>query len=94
MGVVIEVAVLPLSLPARTIVAAGPDLAPRLAGAGDDSELVFAPPQDAAPAIGCLSPELASAITVVGEIETKAGGRAADAARKRVPITASRRQRF
>ena len=41
------------------------------------------------PAIECLSPELALPITANGAIKRKAAARLVDAARKRVPITAS-----
>jgi thiamine-monophosphate kinase len=93
-GVVIEVTALPLSPPARRITAEDHDLVPRLAGAGDDYELVFTSPPDASPAIDCLSPELALPITATGAIERKAGVRLVDAARKRVPRTASGSQHF
>jgi len=88
-GVVIDVTALPLSPPASRINAEDPDLVPWLAGVGDDYELVFTSPTDANPAIECLSPELALPITATGAMERKAGVRLADAARKRVPITAS-----
>ena len=88
-GVVIDVTALPLSPWASRINAEDPDLVPRLAGVGDDYELVFTSPTDANPAIECLSPELALPITATGAIERKAGVRRVDAARKRVPITAS-----
>lgn len=93
-GVVIDVTALPLSPPASRIIAEDPDLVPRLAGVGDDYELVFTSPTDASPAIECLSPELALPITATGAIERKAGVRLVDAARKRVPITASGWQHF
>jgi thiamine monophosphate kinase len=93
-GVEIEVTALPLSSPARRIIAEDPDLVPRLAGEGDDYELVFALPPDASPAIECIVPELALAITATGAIETKAGVRLVDADRKRVPITACSWQHF
>ena len=83
---------MPLSAPARRIIAEDPDLVPRLAGA--DYELVFALPPDASPAIECLSPQLALVITPTGAIETKAGGRLVDANRKRVPITTCGWQHF
>ena len=89
MGVVIDVTVLPLSPPASRIIAEDLDLVLRLAGVGDDYELVFTSPTDASPAIDCLSPELALPITATGAIERKAGVRLVDAACKRVPITAS-----
>jgi len=84
-GVVIDVTPLPLSPPTSRIIAEDP----RLAGVGDDYELVFTSPTDASPAIECLSPELALPIIETGAIERKAGMRLVDAARKRVPITAS-----
>jgi len=49
---------------------------------------------DASPAIECLSPELAPPITATGAIEMTAGVRLVEAARKRVPITASGWQHF
>ena len=88
-GVVIDVTVLPLSPPASRIIAEDLDLVLRLAGVGDDYELVFTSPTDASPAIECLSSELALPITATGAIERKAGVRLVDAACKRVPITAS-----
>ena len=93
-GVVIDVTALPLSPPASRIIAKDPDLVPRLAGLGDDCELVFTSPTDANPPIECLSPESALPITATGAIERKAGVRRVDAARKRVPITASGWQHF
>jgi thiamine-monophosphate kinase len=86
-GVEIEVTALPLSSPARRIIAEDPDLVPRLAGASDDYELVFALPPDASPAIEGLVPELALTFTATGAFETKAGVRLVDADHKRVPIT-------
>ena len=85
---------MPLSPQAHRIIAEDPDLVPRLAGAGDDYELVFTSPPDASPAIECLSPELALPITATGAIERKAGVRLVDAARKRAPITAPGWQHF
>src|SRR5258708_248855 len=90
---VIEVTALPLSPPARRIIAKDPDLVPRSAGVADGYELAFTSPPDASPAIECLSPELALAITATGAMETKAV-RLVDPARKRLPITASDGQHF
>ena len=61
-----DVTALPLSPPASRIVAEDSDLVPRLAGVGDDCELVITSPTDASPAIECLSPELALPITASG----------------------------
>jgi hypothetical protein len=66
----------------------------RLAGVGDVYGLAFTSPTDGSTAIECLSPRLALPITATGEIERKAGVRLVDAARKRVPITASGGQDF
>ena len=93
-GVVIDVTALPLSPPTSRIIAEDPDLVPRLAGFGDDYELVFTLPTNASPAIEYLSPELARPITATGAIERSAGVRLVDDARKRVPITASGWQHF
>ena len=93
-GVVIDVTALPLSPPASRIIAEDSDLVPRVAGVGDDYELVFTSPTDASLATECLSPELALPITATGAIERKAGVRLVDAARKRLPITASGWQHF
>jgi len=93
-GVVINVTALPLSPPASRIIAEEPDLVPRLAGVGDDCESVFTSLPDPNPAIECLSPELAPPITATGAIEMTAGVRLVEAARKRVPITASGWQHF
>jgi len=88
----IEVMAVPLSPQAHRIIAEHPDLVPRLAG--DDCESGFTSPLDASPAIECLVPELALAITATGAIETKAGVRLVDADHKRVPITACGWQHF
>ena len=55
-GVVIDVTALPLSPPASGVIAKDPDLVPRLAGVGDDHELVYTSPMDASPGIECPSP--------------------------------------
>ena len=93
-GVVIDVTALRLAPPASRIIAEDPDLVPRLAGFGDDYELVFTSPTGASQAIECLWPELALPITATGAIERKAGVRLVDAAGNRVPITASGWQHF
>ena len=93
-GVEIEATALPLPSPERRIIAEDPNLVPRLAGGGNDYELVFTSPPDASPAMECLSPELALPITATGAIERKAGVRLVDAAPKRVPMTASGGQHF
>jgi thiamine monophosphate kinase len=94
LGVVLDVTALPLSPLGSRNNAEDPDLVSRLAGVGDDYEMVFTSPTDANPAIKCLSHELALPITATGSIERKAGVRLVEAARKGVPITASRWPHF
>ena len=89
-----EVTALPLSPPARCIVAQGSNLVPRLASAADEYELAFASPPDATPPFECRSPELLLPIIATGEIERKAGARLVDAARKPLPTTAFGGQNF
>jgi thiamine-monophosphate kinase len=92
---VIEVTALPLSPPARRIIAKDPDLVPRLAGAADEYELAFTSPPDASPAIEGLSPELALRSPQPAQSRgRKAGVRLVDPARKRLPITAFGWQHF
>ena len=52
---IVELDLLPLSLAARAIVEGDPGIRARLAAAGDDYELLFAAPADAAEAIATLS---------------------------------------
>jgi thiamine-monophosphate kinase len=92
--VVIDVTARPLSPLASRIIAEDPDLIPRLAGVGDDYELVFTSTTEASPAIECLSPELALPITATDANERKARVRLVDAARKRVPTTTAGWQHF
>jgi thiamine monophosphate kinase len=93
-GSAIEVTAVPLSPQVHRIIAEHPDLVPRLAGAGDDSESGFTAPPDASPAIECLSPELVLPITATRALERKAGVRLVEGARKREPITTSGWQHF
>jgi thiamine-monophosphate kinase len=92
---VIEVTALPLSPPARCIIAKDPDLVPRLASAADECELAFASPPEASLAIERLSPGLALRSRQPAQSRgMKAGVRPVDPARKRLPITASGWQPF
>src|SRR5215470_13477353 len=88
---IIEVTALPLSPPARRIIAKDPDLASRLASASDKYELAFASPPDVSPAIERRSPELPRRSPQPPlSREKKAGVRLVDPARsKRLPATAS-----
>ena len=76
---VIELESVPLSPAARAAVANDPRLRLRFAAAGDDYELLFAAPTDAAKAIAILSSRLGVRITQIGRVETGTGLRLVDA---------------
>src|SRR6266567_9004906 len=68
-GATVALPSLPLSPAAQRAVVADPDLPPRLAAAGDDYELLFAAPSEAAEAIARLAVEFGLAITAIGTID-------------------------
>ena len=76
---VVELASLPLSPAARLIVDGEPALRMRLAGGGDDYELLFTASADATSAIVELSSLLGLPITGIGRIEPGEGVRLVDA---------------
>jgi thiamine-monophosphate kinase len=76
---VVELGRLPLSPAARSIADADPGIRPRLATAGDDYELLFTAPAEAAGAITALSSRLGVPITRIGRVEPGAGVRLVDA---------------
>jgi thiamine-monophosphate kinase len=76
---VVELASLPLSPAAQAIVDADRNICPQLAAAGDDYELLFAAPADAADAVAALSSRLATPITPIGRVEPGTGVRLVDA---------------
>jgi len=77
---------LPLLPAARQLAAADPDLPARLATAGDDYELLFTAPPNAADQIRRLSEELGLPITAIGNVAKGAGVRLVNAAGKEVPL--------
>jgi thiamine-monophosphate kinase len=76
---VVELEALPLSPAARIIVDGDPALRMRLAGGGDDYELLFTAPPGSTSAIGELSAMLGLPITRIGGIERGEGIRLVDA---------------
>jgi thiamine-monophosphate kinase len=72
-GAVVELAALPLSPAARRLAAGDPGLLPRLAGGGDDYELLFTAPPAADVRLAALAAELDLRVTAIGRIES--GGR-------------------
>jgi len=85
-GATISLPQLPLSPAAQQLAAADPDLPPRLATAGDDYELLFTAPPNAADQIRQLSQELGLPITAIGRVEKGAGVRVVDGAGKEVSL--------
>lgn len=87
-GATIQMAAIPLSAAAKTILAQGWIAPEALATGGDDYELLFAAPPDASAAIGSLAAELALPIAPIGTIEAAAGVRLVDAAGREIPLAA------
>jgi thiamine-monophosphate kinase len=93
-GASVALASLPLSAVAQRLIADEPDLAVRLAGGGDDYELLFAAPPAANAEIERLAAELRLPITPIGTIDDGAGVRLVDAAGGVIPVGASGWQHF
>ena len=75
---VVELESVPLSPAARAFVALEPPIAPRLAAGGDDYELLFAAPAEAAEVIRRVGSRLGVPITAIGRIEAGGGVRLID----------------
>lgn len=70
---VIEAEKLPLSSPVRTLLEQDGALIKRIAGGGDDYELLFTAPADKAMAVNMLASELSLPITAIGRISEGSG---------------------
>ena len=93
-GAVVELAAVPLAAAARRLAEKDPELPVRLATAGDDYELLFAAPPEAAEAIGRLAIEEAVPITSIGTIEPGAEVRLVAADGRPIPITTAGYRHF
>jgi thiamine-monophosphate kinase len=91
---VVELGRLPLSPAARLVVAAEPGIRSRLATGGDDYELLFSAPPDAAESIAALSAQLGVPITMIGRIEAGAGVRLIDNAGQTITVEAAGYRHF
>lgn len=78
LAAVIEAAHVPTSEAADEALAADPELLARILTGGDDYELLFTAPPDAAAAIAALGAELGLAITAIGRCEAGQGVSAVD----------------
>lgn len=77
---VVRADAVPLSLATRQALAEDPALLAAVLGGGDDYELIFAAPRDAAPAIRKLSESVGLNVTLVGRLEAGEGVSVLDAA--------------
>lgn len=85
-GATVALPQLPLSPPARQVIADVSEMAAQLATAGDDYELLFTAPPRASEEVRRLSAELHLPITMIGTIESRAGVRLVGADGKRIPV--------
>jgi len=83
---VVELEALPLSPAARAFVALDPEIASRLAAGGDDYELLFTAPREAAERIRGLGSRFDLPLTAIGRIEPGAGVRLVDAGGRPIPV--------
>jgi thiamine-monophosphate kinase len=83
---VVELESLPLSPAARAFVGLDPDIASRLAAGGDDYELLFTAPPEAAEGIRGLGSRLDLPLTAIGRIEPGASVRLVDPAGRPIPV--------
>jgi thiamine-monophosphate kinase len=77
---VVEAASVPLSTAAAAALEIDPQLRDAVLGGGDDYELLFTAPPDAAPSIAALAAGLGLPLTAIGRIEAGRGVCAVDAA--------------
>ncbi len=91
---IVELDLLPLSPAARAIVEGDSGFHARLAAAGDDYELLFAAPADAAETIVALPPRLGVPVTRIGRIDIGAGVRLLNADGDRIPLEAAGYRHF
>lgn len=85
---IVEQALLPLSPAARLVVEAEPAIRPRLAAGGDDYELLFTAPAEAARSIVALSTGLGLPLTMIGRTEAGAGVRLVNGDGRAIPVAA------
>jgi thiamine-monophosphate kinase len=86
---VVELTALPLSPAAEAAVAAEPALRPLLAAGGDDYELLFTAPENAASAIAGLAARLGLPLAPIGRIEPGAGVRLVAADGRAIAVAAA-----
>jgi len=91
---IVELDLLPLSLAARAVVERDPGIRAQLAAAGDDYELLFAAPADAAEAIATLSLRLGLPVSKIGRIDVGTGVRLLNTDGHQIPLEATGYRHF
>ena len=91
---IVEMPALPLSPAARQVLAARPDVGPRLATGGDDYELLFTAAAGTADAVREAGARLGIAVTPIGRIEPGGGVRLVDAAGGEIAVEAAGYRHF
>jgi thiamine-monophosphate kinase len=91
---IVELDLLPLSLAAHAVVEHDPGIRAQLAAAGDDYELLFAAPADAAEAIATLSLRLGLPVTKIGRIDVGTGVRLLNTDGHQIPLEATGYRHF
>ena len=88
-GAAIELALVPLSLPARSAVQAAPDWHIRTLASGDDYELLFCAASEVAQDIDAVAADLGLPLTRIGEITAEPGVRVLDEHGERLSLPAT-----
>jgi thiamine-monophosphate kinase len=91
---IVELDLLPVSLAARAVVERDPSIRAQLAAAGDDYELLFAAPADAAEAIATLSLRLGLPVSKIGRIDVGTGVRLLNTDGHQIPLEATGYRHF
>ena len=94
MAAVVELERVPLSPAARALVAVEPAAAPLLTTGGDDYELLFTAPAEAAERIRGVGLQVGVPVTAIGRIEPGSGVRLLDGHGREVPVGASGYRHF
>ena len=94
LAAIVELEALPLSAAAQAIVALEPDIAPLLAAGGDDYELLFTAPAEAAEDVRGLGSRLGLPITRIGRIEAGANVRLVDPRGETIPVNVAGYRHF
>ena len=94
LAAIVELEALPLSAAAQAIVALEPGIAPQLAAGGDDYELLFTAPAEAAEDIRLIGSRLGLPITRIGRIEAGANVRLIDPRGETIPVNVAGYRHF